>query len=305
METISRHLEELTAFHQVALQKSFTRAAEELSTSKALLSKQVKRLEVLLKTQLFVRTTRSLKLTSEGEELYRYSLKILTLSDEATRRIRDLGESDDIPIRISMPVSLGEVFAPSFLADNAKRFKNVRFEFDLSNENRDFMKDQVDFALRADDDHDPDLVARYLGRMRDAVCVETTLKSAIGALKDPAQLAELPCITHSREAAWNVWTFSSHKQDHRVQVRGPISTNQYGAVLSLCLAGQGIARLPAYFVREHLRQKKLVECFSEYLIATHPVYLVYPKRDYRSRRHREVKEAILEWFQSRPKEFVP
>ncbi len=304
METISRHLEELAAFHQVAFQKSFTRAAEDLATSKALLSKQVKRLESLLKTQLFVRTTRSLKLTNEGEELYRYSQKILNLSDEASRRIRDLGEDSDTPVRISMPVSLGEVFAPSFLEENSKRLKGVRFEFDLSNEKRDFMKEQVDFALRADDDHDPDLVARYLGRMRDAVCSSPNLKNSIGTLQDPAELTALPCITHSREPAWNIWTFTSQKQDHRIQVRGPISTNQYGAVLSLCLAGHGIARLPAYFVREPLKQKKLVEYFSDYLIATHPVYLVYPKREYTSRRHREVKDAILDWFKNRSKDFV-
>src|SRR5436190_23194087 len=75
---------ELRVFLAVAKSKSFNRAAEMTNTSQPTVSRQVKRLQDVVGSQLFVSTPRGIKLTPNGEALARvlsrldYTLHSLT-----------------------------------------------------------------------------------------------------------------------------------------------------------------------------------------------------------------------------------
>src|ERR1041385_6633003 len=60
---------ELRVFLAVAKTKSFNRAAEILNTSQPRVSRQVKRLQDIVRSQLFISTPRGVKLTQKGEAL--------------------------------------------------------------------------------------------------------------------------------------------------------------------------------------------------------------------------------------------
>src|ERR1700761_546126 len=60
---------ELRVFLVVAKAKSFNRAAEILNTSQPTVSRQVKRLQDLMGSQLFVPSQQGVKLTPRGEDL--------------------------------------------------------------------------------------------------------------------------------------------------------------------------------------------------------------------------------------------
>jgi len=68
--------------------------------------------------------------------------------------------------------------------------------------------------------------------------------------------------------------------------------------------GLGIARLPFYDVEAELKNGKLVQLFPEYQIATRPLYLVYYKGDYETKKQKETKNAILKWFKDRREIFA-
>jgi DNA-binding transcriptional LysR family regulator len=226
METISRNLEELLAFHIVATEGSFTKAAETLGTSKAMVSKQVKRLESYMSATLFHRTTRTLTLTENGTALLSYSSKIIDLSNEASKRLRDVSQGSSGLMRISAPVSLGDLIFPSLIPAIKLALPEVLIELDLSNENRDFSKDNVDFALRATEVQHPDLIVRNLGRIKDVICASARFLKKANVDKDPSKLGRYECILHSQEEDWNDWTFNSPGGDIRVKAKGTTSTNQ-------------------------------------------------------------------------------
>ena len=56
-------------FEVAARHLSFTRAAEELHLTQGAISQRIRRLETLLRFNLFTRLTRQLVLTPEGEKL--------------------------------------------------------------------------------------------------------------------------------------------------------------------------------------------------------------------------------------------
>jgi molybdenum-dependent DNA-binding transcriptional regulator ModE len=62
---------ELRVFLAVAKTKSFNRAAEITGTSQPTVSRQVKRLQDVVGSQLFISTPRGVKLTQKGEALAR------------------------------------------------------------------------------------------------------------------------------------------------------------------------------------------------------------------------------------------
>ena len=296
METITRNLEDLLAFHMVASAHSFTRAAEELGTSKAMVSKQISRLETYMKTKLFLRTTRSLSLTPEGDALFEYSKKVIGLTDEASKRLRDMGQGTSGLIRFSAPVSLGEIIFPTLLRLLSKALPDVHFDFDVSNEVQDFQAGKVDFAFRATNEHHPDLVARDLGRIKDVICASPAYlkRNALG--NDLKDLAKHNCILHSLDPSWNEWMFSSADKDFRVDVTGAYTTNQYPMARLFCLDGLGILRTPLYLVADDIANGQLVRLFPEYSISTHPLYLIYLRNEYATLKHGIVKKIILSWI---------
>ena len=72
----------LIAFARVASLGSFTAAARSLSISPSAVSKSVQRLEQRLDLRLFNRTTRSLTLTPEGQDLHERALRLLREAEE-------------------------------------------------------------------------------------------------------------------------------------------------------------------------------------------------------------------------------
>src|SRR2546429_8947924 len=78
---------ELRVFLAVAKTKSFNRAAEILNTSQPTVSRQVKRLQDIVGSQLFISTPRGVKLTQKGEALAK-ALVAFSTPNRCTSRIK-------------------------------------------------------------------------------------------------------------------------------------------------------------------------------------------------------------------------
>ena len=293
-----RNLDALTAFHEVATIGHFGRAADSLGTSKAMVSKLIKRLESHLRVTLFHRTTRKVSLTEEGLALFTYSGQIFSLTAAAENRLQDLARAELGRIKLSAPVSLGEVLFPPILRELRELLPRVDFEVDLTNETRDFVKDGVDFALRSSEVHAPDVIAKNLGRIRDVVVVSALYggdKKSFRPqdMRHPHDLIKEDCLLNSHRKAWNLWTFHRGDEDLSVEVKGRLATNQYPMGRVMCLNGMGIARLPHYLVHEDLQSGSLLRLLPEYEISTHPIYLVYLRSEFASKKKKITREVIL------------
>ena len=78
-------LERLFMFAEVARSLSFSKAAKALGISKGHLSAQVKVLEQELDVPLLLRTTRTVRLTLEGEKVLATSQRIKLMTGELER----------------------------------------------------------------------------------------------------------------------------------------------------------------------------------------------------------------------------
>jgi epsilon-lactone hydrolase len=80
---VSVELRHFRAFVAVAEELNFTRAAARLHLAQQALSAQIRQLEALLGTPLFIRTTRTVELTGAGRALLERAPALLADVDEA------------------------------------------------------------------------------------------------------------------------------------------------------------------------------------------------------------------------------
>jgi DNA-binding transcriptional LysR family regulator len=57
-----------------------------------------------------------------------------------------------------------------------------------------------------------------------------------------------------------------------LDVKGPLVVNQFGPMLAACLAGQGIAQLLDFHVKDLMSDGKLVHLFPDWADETYPLY---------------------------------
>lgn len=299
METLNGYLPEVISFYEVAKLKSFTVAADKLNTSKGQLSKHVARLETILRAQLFHRTTRKIALTEEGKHLLQYAESIVKLSQDAAESMKEMIDEEGGLIRITAPSSLTDWLAPSLIKEFQMKLPNVKLEFDSTNVKRNLIEDGYDFALRAMDETNPDLIARYIGHLKDVVVASPDYVKKM-KLKgvDPVELKEVPVLMASLRQSWNTWNFRKGSNDFAVEVQGNYASSSYQTNRFMSMSGLGVARVPYYLVEKDLAEKKLVHLYKDYSIATHPLYLVYPTKGYRAKKNKMAKELIWGWVKN-------
>lgn len=116
----------LRTFVAIAETNSFSRAAKQVFRTTSAVSMQIKRLEEMLKTQLFVREARRVSLTPEGETLLRYSRRLLKLNEEAVSEF--LRPSLSGTVKFGTPDDIGTRILPGVLADFARSHPAVQVD---------------------------------------------------------------------------------------------------------------------------------------------------------------------------------
>ena len=76
------NLRQLEAFIKVSDSKSFSKAAQELYLTQPTVSAHIQTLEKELKVRLFVRNTKTVKLSEDGKTLYQYARQMIELEQE-------------------------------------------------------------------------------------------------------------------------------------------------------------------------------------------------------------------------------
>ena len=144
-------LSSIKAFVQAVQAGGFSQAAEQLGQSRSTVGKAIARLEARLKVKLFLRTTRSLSLTSEGEHFYQDCLRILTSLDEAENRLAQHAHEPAGQLRVTAPPLLGEKWVMPVLLPLTRQWKSLSLDLRFSAQRLDLAAEGLDLAIRIGD----------------------------------------------------------------------------------------------------------------------------------------------------------
>lgn len=88
------HLNLYHVFYVTVIEKKFSKAAQKLYITQPSVSHSIKQLEEGLEVQLFIRTSKGVKITHEGQTLFDYIQPAFGLIDNAERKIAELKTLD-------------------------------------------------------------------------------------------------------------------------------------------------------------------------------------------------------------------
>jgi aminoethylphosphonate catabolism LysR family transcriptional regulator len=150
---------QLRAFHAVASEGSFTRAAKVLNVTQPTLSAQVKGLEERYGVRLFDRRGRGVALSGLGEDLLAVTRRLKAVEEEAEQILAAARELRTGTLRVGADAPYSIV--PS-LGAFSRHHPGIRLQLSIGNSNKvlgDLMEHRCDVALLADVAYDPRLYA--------------------------------------------------------------------------------------------------------------------------------------------------
>ncbi len=294
----SKLLDGIAIFVEVINSGSFTLAAQHLNHSTSYISKQVSQLEDRLNIRLLHRTTRSLRLTPEGELYYRQCQQIIHDAEQAENAVS--GEKYDPrgTLRVSCPISFGLARLRPILATFTARYPKINIELDLNDRKIDMISEGFDVLIRASAHlEDSNLISRRFMRSSLIVLASPEYLQRKGTPLHPNELKKHQTISYSYLQKPKTWAFKKHSgQITQVEVNSQVTTNSPEMELALCLAGQGITRLPEFNLNNEITNGKLIELFPEYLRQTIDVSLIYPSKKHMSSKVRCFIDFIVDSF---------
>lgn len=242
-------LRQLEYFVATAEAGSVTAAAEQVSLSQSAISTALAELEHHLGTQLFVRRTRGLILTSVGREILRDSRQLLTKADELHRTARDLDGSFSGQLSIGCYSTLAPLLLPKIIDPYLRAHPSVDLNLMVGSHTevqRNLQSGSCDVALMYDYEFDAELDRDELAKTTVLSIPPHVVIAPEHALAEQdevslAQLAGEPMILFDTPPAGKYFTSLFEARGLSPEIR--FRTTEFELVRSLVARGFGYSIL--------------------------------------------------------------
>ena len=288
-------LHELRIFATVAELASFSRAAEQLGLTKGRVSTAVQQLESQVGTRLLQRTTRSVRLTPDGERFLDRCKELLTEAEQLEAMFRPAATGLSGRLRIDLPNVLARDYVlprlPEFLAAHPL----LQIGISTTDRRVDLVHEGFDCVLRVGALVDSELVARPLGFMRMRNIASPAYLRAHGTPRTLADLAHHRVVHYmpSLSAQGAGWDYvDADGQPRSLAMRAHVTVNGTEAYQAAALAGLGLIQAPRLGSDALVAAGRLVEVLPEFNAPAMPVSLMVPHR----RQLPPRVQAVMAWL---------
>jgi LysR family transcriptional regulator for bpeEF and oprC len=290
-------LQSMQVFAKLAELGSFTKAATAIQIGRPQVTRAIQELEAALGVRLFQRTTRKVKLTTEGERFYQRVEEILGNISDATSMFGRSGTTLRGRLRIDIPTAFAQRSFMESLREFTTAFPEIELVLGVTDRTVDLVSEGVDCVLRIGELPSSSLVARRIGNATMVTCAAPHYLRQFGeplALGDLAAHRGVGFLSgqHNRPVPWQ---FSADGEDRPHATRGAIIVNESNAYVQCGLAGFGILQAPGITVGQYLSSGELVEVLKPYRPQPRPVSVLYPSRTHLAPQ----VHAFVDWLRER------
>lgn len=204
--------------------------------------------------------------------------------DEARLAHEQLGELLAQPsgtLRASLPVDFANIYLAPLIAEFARRYPGISFDFDLTPRVVDLVSEPFDVAIRMGKPPDSNLIARHLANLACYLYASPRYLEQFGEPSRPDDLARHECLGF-RTAKANVWVLKTSNdavgESTEVSVGGRFQLNSVGLIRRLATLDQGIALLPSEITAEDMTKGRLRRILPAWEGPPTPVYAMTETR---------------------------
>lgn len=269
-------LNDMALFVEVVKARSFRGAAETIGMPNSTLSRRIGVLEKAIGLRLLHRTTRKIEPTEAGQIYFERCKRIV---EEARLAHEQLGEMLAQPsgmLRVSLPVDFATTFLAPQIAEFARRYPGISFDFDLTPRRVDLVTEPFDVAIRMGEQPDSNLIARQLAVLPRYLYASPRYLDLYGEPKQPADLSEHECLR--LRPSTSVWTLHGATEAIEVEVGGRFQLNSIGMMRRLAAFDLGIVMLVEEIVADDLAAGRLRRVLPEWQATSVAVHAVTETR---------------------------
>lgn len=270
-------LQSLLAFSETAKHGGFAAAARAMGTNPSTVAKAVGRLEASLGLRLFHRTTRQVRLTNDGEQLYERCQRVLAELDDLQTAAGNRAEISGT-LRVNMPIVYGRKVIQPVLARLVAQHPALELDLRLSDAYVDLVRDGIDVAIRIGHLNDSSLAARRFASQ------QIILVASPGYLRQHGTPANLRDLALHRYVLFRMPT-SGRDRPLQFSVRGRLHAlapthgsrmDDGEAMVRAAALGMGLTQVPDYMAEDELADGRLVEVLPQLRAPVMPIHAVMP-----------------------------
>ena len=272
---------QLKSFVAVVEHKSFSKAAEKLHSAQPTISTHVRMLEDELNTRLILRTTKSIEVTPQGWEAYKYAVKILDLRDCITQ---SCSADSKYIIRVGASTVPATYVIPEILPAYTQNNSDTYFQIHQSHS-----QDVVEGVL--DGRYDVGLIGSFVEQdgltcvpfcRNDLVLITPVTEQYLAMQGQPRtplnHLFQQPIILRERGGKKTADRFLDAMGIQEDSLDVVARVNDQEAVKNLVAGGMGVSLISEIAARDFVRERRLLQFRLPQDEGSRKLYIVYRNR---------------------------
>lgn len=281
-------------FVRVVDVSSFTRAADTLGVPRSSVSAAVQELEARVGARLLHRTTRVVSATPDGVAFYERCQRLIADVEEAENIFRQSATPSG-RLRIDVPGRIGRLIIAPALPAFLSTYPEINIDLGATDRAVNLVEESIDCVLRVGPLADSGLIARSMGDLQMINVASPIYLERHGLPQSPEDLPSHLAVNYASPSSGRIeaWEWVERDALRSLPMRGRVTVNSAEAYIACCLAGLGLIQIPAYDVKKHLESGELVEVMPSHRAEPMPMALLYPHRQYLSRR----LQVFADWLE--------
>lgn len=261
-------------FVKVAETASFAEAARHLQMSAPAVTRAVASLEETIGARLFVRTTRSVKLTDAGSGYFEDCRRILADIAEAEAAAAGTYATPTGTLTVTAAAMFGNMYVLPILTEYLDTYPTMLGRTLFVDRLVNIVEEGADVAVRIGHLPDSGFTAIRVGSVRRVICGSPAYFEKHGVPRTPADLKDHRIAAST--GAWSSpeWRFAN---DQRVTVQSSLQCNTNDAIISAAVSGWGLTRVVHYQIGPALLDGRLQIVLADYEEPPLPIHVLYPE----------------------------
>ena len=242
-------------FYHVANTLSFSEASKQLFISQSAVSQSIKVLEKKLNQPLFIRSTKRVQLTPEGEILLKHIEPAMNLIRQGENQLLEANTLNGGQLRIGASDTICRYYLVPYLKDFHRRYPNVHIK--VTNQTsiacaKLLESGQVDFAITnyPNSGLSNTQNVRIIREFKDVFVANDEYKELKGKTVSLKDLKQFPILMLDRKSTTSEFLHSMF-QRHQLDLVPEIELSSNDLLIDLARIGLGVAFVPDYCIPDN------------------------------------------------------
>jgi DNA-binding transcriptional LysR family regulator len=296
-EAILETLSGLEIFVETAQSQSFVATGRKMGISASAVSKSISRLEERVGVRLFQRSTRTVRLTSEGEVFLERCRRILSEIQAAEDDLSAMTVSPRGRLRVGLALVAG--LPLPVISGFMERFPEIELDLDFTDRMVDVIDEGFDVVIRGSELQDSRLMSRPLGPYRSCLVASPGYLEKRGTPLKPADLVNHSCLHYRWQNSGKLYQWPFRKSpmlQPGTSLPVTMVCSNVDALIYFAEAGRGITCVPDFAVKESVAAGRLEIVLSSCLIGGSTFHVVWPSSRQMAPKVRAFVDYLVENF---------